>query len=352
MRSTVIGVYDNRAQAQDAIEELVRAGFGRRDMQLISAEEAQAADQSQPKAGNSNNSELGAGTSGSGRDVNLVFRSLFGGAEYGGSSSDQDYHGDIYSEAVRRGGFVLAVQSGNDEQHAEIINIMDRFNPIDIDDRIAGWRAQGWSGRSATNTAGETQRDSLSSGSQPVMSSGQTYDHAAVAGDASANEVSPLADRQTAVYQSGATGSTTTGATLGDQNVSSSGMSNDRRNRIRVFPYGSESEASGMNVASGMDTATTGASLGASGLGDDTDYRSHWQSNYGHLGGRYEDHDPAYQYGSRLASDERYSNYHQWNDVEANARTDWESQHASHPWEKAKDAVRYSWEKMTNKGRQ
>jgi hypothetical protein len=345
MRSTVIGVYDDRSQAQAAIEELVSAGFGRKDIQLVSAEEAQAADESQAKTGHSNDSENGAGTSGSGRDVNLVFRSLFGG-EYGGSSSDQDYHGDIYSEAVRRGGYVLAVQSGNDEQHAEIINIMDRFNPIDIDDRVAGWRAQGWSGRGSAGMAGETRRDTLSSSSQPVMSSGQTFDHAAVAGDASANEVSPLADRQTGVYQSGAT--TAAGAALGGQNASSSGIDSDRRSRVRVFPYGSESEATSLSSQRGnvgSDNLTDNQSL------SDDDFRSHWQSNYGHLGGRYEDHDPAYQYGSRLASDERYSNYHQWNDVESNARTDWEAQHAGHPWEKAKDAVRYSWEKRSNKAR-
>jgi hypothetical protein len=322
MRSTVIGVYDERSQAQAAVEELVRTGFGRQDIQLLSAEEAQAADQSQRAAGNSN-SDIGAGSSGSGKDVNLVFKSLFGGMEYGGSTSDQDYHGDIYSEAVRRGGCVLAVQSRNDEQHAEIINIMDRFNPIDIDDRVANWRAQGWTGRS-TSTG---------------VTSGQTTAYASTTGDASPNEASLLADRQTAVHQPSTMGSTPDSAAISGHTLSSSGMSSERRSGVRVFPYGSQSGAGDLNLTDNQS------------LSDD-DYRSHWQTNYAGSGGRYEDHAPAYQYGSRLAGDERYSST-QWNDIEPQVRTDWESNNAGHPWEKAKDAVRYGWEKMTTgRGRQ
>jgi len=36
-----------------------------------------------------------------------------------------------------------------------------------------------------------------------------------------------------------------------------------------------------------------------------------------------------------------------WDEIEPQARTDWESNNAGSPWEKTKDAVRYGWEKVT-----
>jgi hypothetical protein len=77
---------------------------------------------------------------------------------------------------------------------------------------------------------------------------------------------------------------------------------------------------------------------------DDSDFRNHWQTSYGHTGGRYEDHAPAYQYGSELGNNQQYSGA-QWNDIEPEARRDWESRNAGTPWEKSRDAVRYGWER-------
>jgi hypothetical protein len=79
---------------------------------------------------------------------------------------------------------------------------------------------------------------------------------------------------------------------------------------------------------------------------DDSDYQSHWQTSYATQGGRYEDYAPAYRYGSTLSSNEKYRG-HGWTEIEPQVRADWESTHAGSPWEKAKDAVRYGWEKMT-----
>ena len=81
-------------------------------------------------------------------------------------------------------------------------------------------------------------------------------------------------------------------------------------------------------------------------MGDDADFRNHWQSSYAQAGGRYEDYAPAYQYGSTLGGDERYRGQ-RWDVIEPQVRADWEATHAGNPWEKAKDAVRVGWEKMT-----
>jgi uncharacterized protein (TIGR02271 family) len=85
------------------------------------------------------------------------------------------------------------------------------------------------------------------------------------------------------------------------------------------------------------------------GTDDDTYYRNHFQSNYGSAGGAYDDYAPAYSYGSQMRGDTRYSG-RQWDSVESDLRTDWETRNAGtgSTWEKMKAAVRHGWDRMTD----
>ncbi|RJF97185.1 YsnF/AvaK domain-containing protein [Noviherbaspirillum saxi] len=127
MENTIVGVYDSYAQAQNALNELLGSGFSRSDVQLSPDAES--------SAGISDVSTAGSGGSGIGN----FFRSLFGMDEH-------REHGDIYSEAVRRGSCVLTVNAASDEQRDRAMEIMNRFDPVDIDERSSHWRSQGWSG--------------------------------------------------------------------------------------------------------------------------------------------------------------------------------------------------------------
>jgi len=49
-------------------------------------------------------------------------------------------------------------------------------------------------------------------------------------------------------------------------------------------------------------------------------YRQGWQQKYGTMGGRWEDYEPGYRYGHEMANDPRYSN-REWNDVEPEFRS-------------------------------
>jgi uncharacterized protein (TIGR02271 family) len=85
----------------------------------------------------------------------------------------------------------------------------------------------------------------------------------------------------------------------------------------------------------------------ASGLDDDSDFRNDWQTNYSSLGGSYDDYAPAYSYGSEMRSNDKYRN-RDWNDVESDLRTDWESRNTgASTWDKMKAAVRRGWDKVT-----
>jgi hypothetical protein len=97
------------------------------------------------------------------------------------------------------------------------------------------------------------------------------------------------------------------------------------------------------------DVGTTGTVTNAGVLpGDDQDFRNHWQTSYSSQGGRYEDYDDAYRYGSRVAGSDRYKN-RQWAEMEPDLRGDWESSHPGSTWERVKAAVRYGAERVTGK---
>lgn len=76
------------------------------------------------------------------------------------------------------------------------------------------------------------------------------------------------------------------------------------------------------------------------------DYRDDFQSRYAITGARYEDYAPAYEYGSTLANDKRYVNC-SWAEIEASARSDWQTKHPGSDWERFKAAARHGWEKVT-----
>ncbi|TFW09899.1 DUF2382 domain-containing protein [Oxalobacteraceae bacterium OM1] len=107
-----------------------------------------------------------------------------------------------------------------------------------------------------------------------------------------------------------------------------------RRTDVEVEQLGADTTRSGRT-----DFADTTATT------DDSDFRNHWQTQYGSQGGRYEDYDAAYRYGNTLAGSDRMKNY-RWQDVEPDVRSDWESSHPESAWDKVKDAVRYGAERV------
>jgi hypothetical protein len=85
------------------------------------------------------------------------------------------------------------------------------------------------------------------------------------------------------------------------------------------------------------------------GTDDDSYYRNHYQSNLAASGGAYDDYAPAYTYGSQMRG--QYAG-RQWDEVESDLRTDWESRSGSSggasTWDKMKAAVRHGWDRMTD----
>jgi len=85
-------------------------------------------------------------------------------------------------------------------------------------------------------------------------------------------------------------------------------------------------------------------------LGGDSDaaYRTHFDKNYASAGGQFDDYSPAYGYGARLATDDRYAG-RKWDEAEPEVRRDWETRHPGSKWEQFKGAIRHAWERTTKR---
>ncbi|HEY3081924.1 MAG TPA: hypothetical protein VGM69_18695 [Chloroflexota bacterium] len=76
-------------------------------------------------------------------------------------------------------------------------------------------------------------------------------------------------------------------------------------------------------------------------------YRNRWQQRWGQGGQeRWEDWEPRYRFGWEQANRPEYQG-RSWNDVESQAQKDWEMNHRGTPWDKAKEGVRDAWEAVT-----
>lgn len=413
MEHTVVGVYDSYSQAENAMNELLSAGFSRDDVQL--SPDSSGMDTTARTTVDGQQEETGSG-------IGNFFRRLFGMEEH------REHH-DIYAEAVRRGSCVLTVSASSDEQLDRATDILNRYDPVDIDERSAHWRSQGWTGydeNAPRLTDSEIQRDR----SMYAQGTGTTTGTTAADTGATATGMGTTADNMAASTRPDNLAADTRmegeqripvveeELRVGKREVQRGGVRvfqrvqekpvqesvNLREEHVKVERHPVDQPASEADIAAfkegavelretaeepvvsktarvveevvvgkevtqrtedindtvrrtdvqveqlgtTSDTRMADSTIGRDTTSDDSDFRTHWQSTYGSSGGRYEDYDAAYRYGSTLAGSDRMKNY-RWSDVEPDVRSDWESSHPESTWDKVKDAVRYGAERVTGK---
>ncbi|BCQ26051.1 hypothetical protein NK8_42350 [Caballeronia sp. NK8] len=127
MRHTVIGVFDTYAQAEDARAALLAAGFPRADIELQAnpKRDDAAAPSDMPDAETHREPGMLA-------NIERFFSMLFGGR-------DQPPEVAHYSEAVRRGAVLVAVDTPSVEQADIVRATLSDQGAIDIDERAASW---------------------------------------------------------------------------------------------------------------------------------------------------------------------------------------------------------------------
>jgi uncharacterized protein (TIGR02271 family) len=163
---TITAFFENRQDANEAIERLVKAGVPRSNINFV---------------------EGAAGRS-TQRDQDMGFwetlKELF--------LPEEDRY--TYAEGLRRGGYLVAVQA-TDALYERALDILDDEGTIDIDQRAASWRREGWTGYGpgAARSTGTGLGSSTSSSAATAAGSAATAGRTA---QAEREEVIPVTEEQ------------------------------------------------------------------------------------------------------------------------------------------------------------
>ena len=185
MAKTVVGLFDDRAAAQNAVRELAAEGFRGDEVSLVSKKpdgkgveveyvEEDGREQIEDMAkGAGTGAAIGAGAA---LLLSLTALSIPGigpvlaagplaaliagagvGAAAGGLASGltrlgvEDDDANTYAEGLKRGGTLVTVNTDN-ERADLAVNLLRRLGAVEIDKRAAEWRESGWRGFAETET--------------------------------------------------------------------------------------------------------------------------------------------------------------------------------------------------------
>ncbi|MCS0630085.1 YsnF/AvaK domain-containing protein [Telluria mixta] len=388
MQHTLVAVFDNRSDAQNAMDELLASGFTRDNVYVSSADLSGTTTTTDTTLGTTHEEGVGA-------SIKHFFENLFG--------SDNDEHATRYSTAVAGGQHVLTLTTSSEPEVERAADVIERFGPIDIDERhdLAGNAASLGTSAYQSQSSSTLAAGSMQSGTQAGNLSGSLSD---------STLRSDSLQRDTAIDQT--TGKAAIPVVQEEVRV---GKRQVERGGVRVFSRLVETpvnetvslreehvsverrpvdqpinpadvaalkdktielretaeEAVVQKSARVVEEVVVGKEvsqrqekiqdtvrhtevevqpLQGSALDDDTYYRNDWQTNYASLGGTYDDYAPAYRYGYDMRRDARYQGRN-WDDVESDLRSDWDTRYGSSgssTWERMKAAVRSGWNRMTS----
>lgn len=390
MQHTLVAVFDNRSDAQNAMDELLASGFTRDNVSVSSADLT-----GQDTALTGTTTTGAVHEEGVGASIKHFFSNLFG--------DDQDEHATRYSSAVTAGQHVLTLTTTSEPEVERAADVLERFGPIDIDERhdLQGNAASLGASAYQTQSSSTLQAGSMQSGTQSGNLSGSLSDselrsdslqrETAVdrtTGKAAipvvqeevrvgkrqverggvrvfsrlvetpVNETVSLREEHVSVERRPVDRPVNPAdvAALKDQTIelretAEEAIVQKSARVVEEVVVGKEVSQRQQNIKDTVrHTEVEVQPLQGSASDDDTYYRNDWQTNYASLGGTYDDYAPAYRYGNEMRRDARYQGRN-WDDVESDLRSDWDTRYGSSgssTWERMKAAVRSGWNRMTS----
>jgi uncharacterized protein (TIGR02271 family) len=381
-------VFDNRSDAQNAMDELLASGFTRDNVYVSSADLSGTTTTAGTTLGATHEEGVGA-------SIKHFFDNLFG--------SDHDEHATRYSTAVAGGQHVLTLTTSSEPEVERAADVIERFGPIDIDERhdLAGNAASLGTSAYQPQTSPSLAAGSMQAGTQTGNLSGSLSDstlrsdslqrEAAVdqtTGKAAipvvqeevrvgkrqverggvrvfsrmvetpVNETVSLREEHVSVERRPVDQPINPAdvAALKDQTIelretAEEAVVQKSARVVEEVVVGKEVSQRQQNIQDTVrHTEVEVQPLQGSAPDDDTYYRNDWQTNYASLGGTYDDYAPAYRYGNEMRRDARYQGRN-WDDVESDLRSDWDTRYGgsgSSTWERMKAAVRSGWNRMTS----
>lgn len=175
MASTLVGLFDDRTAAQNAVNDLISAGFSRDKISIVANDgsggtETYDTNGNLAAAGANSGAKSGALVGGvAGVLIGLGFTvlpiagillagpiaGLIAGAASGAVTGGvvggliglgiPKEHAELYAEGIRRGGTLVTVSADSADED-RIRDILDRDGATDIEDRAASWKSQGFAG--------------------------------------------------------------------------------------------------------------------------------------------------------------------------------------------------------------
>ena len=126
--NTLTAFYEDRDAAEGAVERLVGAGIARDGIRLVE--------------GNDTEADREVGISDDGKGFWEALRDFFFPSEDRAA----------YSEGLRRGGYLVTVTGVSADLADTALDILDDEGSVDIDERAASWRSEGWSAERGLRT--------------------------------------------------------------------------------------------------------------------------------------------------------------------------------------------------------
>lgn len=399
MAKTVIGLYDHFEDARKTIEELVDAGFSRDDISMVASDSNEEYRRYLDEGGEDvAGGEDVTGGAVTGAGIGAVLGGLGGllvglgalaipgigpvlaagplvsalaGAGIGAAAGGivgalvdlgvPEEEAGYFSEGIRRGGTLVTVRTTEDRA-SQAADIMNRHNPVDVNQRSAYWRDNDWTGydRSASPyTHEEIQRDreNYRTWSQSRSGMGMGTMGAGMQDTGMTHHDRDTADRDTLEMAEEE-------LRVGKRQEMGDQIREEKRvveepvveKRARI------TEEIELNKDVGTEQHTVRDTLRHTEVDIhhmDQDYqrdmdqynefepmfRQHYQNNLSNTDYSYDNYHTAYTYGYDLANSSRYQGF-DWNRLEPEARRNWESQNMDSPWEDFKDAIRAGWESV------
>ena len=396
MARTVIALYDNVEHARDAVTDLIDTGFERERVSIV-ANDARGKFRAVEgtEAGSDMASDIGAGA-GIGAVLGGIAGLVIGlgaftipgigplvaagplattlaglgvGAAAGGlvgaltNLGIPEEDAETYAEGVRRGGTLVTVET-DDERSNLAVDILNRYHPVDMERRSSEWRQVNWEGfrpDAEPMTADEIGHERQSR-SMPVVEedlqvgkrdveSNRVRVHRRVSEHPQEVNVDlrqehveverrpanrPHSDRDQDIFQ--------------EETFEISEHKEEPvvRKESRVV----EEVDVHKNVETRHETVRdsvrrSDVEIERTGMQDEYDefeplVRHHFQDTYTGTNYRFEDIGPAYRYGYDLAHQERFRG-RGWEEIERDARSDWEMRTREYEWEDYRNAIRHGW---------
>lgn len=343
MATTVVGLFDQAAQAQAVMSELESSGFSRKFIDTVKA-----------------NSDAG------------------GVASTLSSAGVPREDASLYAEGVKQGGTLVSLRS-NEEDADKAIAIFNRHNPIDIDERSMKWRSGGTQTAASADVTTTRTKAAATTGNKGVAADakGQTaipiveeemrvgkrqvqrggirvfqrVEEKPVEEKVSLREEHVRVDRH-AVDRPATDADFNkafTGASLELTETSEEAVVQKQARVVEEVVVGKEATQRTETVRDTVRrTDVEVQQIPGSGAASSTEwdtYDADFRKGFSGQGYTYDQARPAFRYGYDLSSSGKGGD---WSSVESDARTRWEQSHPG-TWEKFKGHVRQAYDKARAK---